>query len=333
LNVLFKKLNILKNNTLIILTMTTLTGRTPKYTLTDFQSVKNEGFSFELPAATIAIIKKIAELVGDTNYIKTPIFKKKQRQRPVVSDPNFKATVIKTDETDYEKELSKIKVQINKLSDKNYDKIKDEILTILESIKGSMSEEDFEKLGKFIFTIASSNAFYSHIYAKLYSELMAKYDIFGDIIEKKFVEYLEVFNTHIEPLADSAENYEEFCRTNNQNDKRRALSKFISSLLNCDVVQSDFVLDILEKLINNFTTNSNMNDMDTFCDEMVENLKIIIINSLDILKKLQDTDEVSRWENIRNQILDISKLDTAKYKSYTKKTMFKFYDLKEVLLK
>ena len=76
-----------------------------------------------------------------------------------------------------------------------------------------------------------------------------------------------------------------------------------------------------------------MNDMDTFCDEMVENLKIIIINSLDILKKLQDTDEVSRWENIRNQILDISKLDTAKYKSYTKKTMFKFYDLKEVLLK
>ena len=119
MNVLFKKLNILKNNTLIILTMTTLTGRTPKYTLTDFQSVKNEGFSFELPAATIAIIKKIAELVGDTNYIKTPIFKKKQRQRPVVSDPNFKATVIKTDETDYEKELSKIKVQINKLSDKN----------------------------------------------------------------------------------------------------------------------------------------------------------------------------------------------------------------------
>jgi len=76
-----------------------------------------------------------------------------------------------------------------------------------------------------------------------------------------------------------------------------------------------------------------MNDMDTFCDEMVENLKIIIINSLDILKKLQDTDEVSRWENIRNQILDISKLDTTKYKSYTKKTMFKFYDLKEVLLK
>ena len=112
--------------------MTTLTGRTPKYTLTDFQSVKNEGFSFELPAATIDIIKKIAELVGDTNYIKTPIFKKKQRQRPVVSDPNFKATVIKTDETDYEKELSKITVQINKLSDKNYDKIKDEILTILE---------------------------------------------------------------------------------------------------------------------------------------------------------------------------------------------------------
>jgi len=312
--------------------MTTFVARTPKYTLTDFQSVKNEGFSFELPNDTIKIIKKIAELVGDTNYIKTPIFKKKHKQRQVIHDPNFKATVIKNEETDYEKNLSKITIQINKLSDKNYEKIKDEILSILEITKDSMSEEDFEKIGKFIFNIASSNAFYSHIYAKLYSKLMAKYDIFEQIIEKKFVEYLDIFN-YIEPLADSAENYEEYCRINGQNEKRRALSKFISSLLNCDVVQSEFVIDILETLLNNFTINSSVNNMESSCDEMVENLKIIIKNSLDILKNLTDIIEDIKWESIKNKVFDISTMDTNKYPSYKKKTLFKFYDLKELLLK
>jgi hypothetical protein len=312
--------------------MSTSIVRKYTYSLTDIQSVKNEGFTFELPNETISIIKKIAELVGDTNYIKTPIFKKKNKQRVIVKDPNFKPTIIKSGETDYEINLSKITVQINKLSDKNYEKIKEEILTILELTKDSMSEEDFEKIGKFIFNIASSNAFYSHIYAKFYSVLMSKYEIFEQIIEKKFVEYLDIFN-HIEPLINSSEDYEEFCRTNSQNEKRRALSKFISSLLNCDVVQTEFVLDILEKLLGNFNTKLNMNDMESYCDEMVENVKIIIKNSLDILKNLKCPDDISRWTDIHNQILDITKFDTTMYKSYTKKTMFKFYDIKEMVLK
>jgi hypothetical protein len=312
--------------------MTTFTLRTPHYTLNDFQKVKNEGFIFELPDDTIKIVKKIAELVGDTNYIKTPIFKKKNKQRQVIKDPNFKPTVIKKEETDYEKNLSKITIQINKLSDKNYDKIKVEILSILEITKDSMSDDDFEKIGKFIFNIASSNSFYSHIYAKIYSELMANHEIFEQIIEKKFVEYLDIFN-HIEPLADSAENYEEFCKINGQNDKRRSLSKFISSLLNCDVIQSEFVVEILETLLDNFTNKLKINDMETYCDEMVENLKIIINNSLDILKNLEDIEQHNKWNRIKSNILDISKMDTTKYQSYTKKTLFKFYDLKELLLK
>ena len=73
--------------------------------------------------------------------------------------------------------------------------------------------------------------------------------------------------------------------------------------------------------------------MESYCDEMVENVKIIIKNSLDILKNLKCPDDISRWTDIHNQILDITKFDTTMYKSYTKKTMFKFYDIKEMVLK
>ncbi len=76
-----------------------------------------------------------------------------------------------------------------------------------------------------------------------------------------------------------------------------------------------------------------MNNMESSCDEMVENLKIIIKNSLDILKNLTDIIEDIKWESIKNKVFDISTMDTNKYPSYTKKTLFKFYDIKELLKK
>jgi len=307
--------------------------RIPKLTLNDFQNIKNEGFSFELPQETISIIKKISELVGDASYIKTPVFKKRNKHRNNnYVDPNFKPTIFKVEKDEYQKSLGKIQVQINKLSDKNYEVIKDETLEILGIIKEDMSEDDFEKLGKYIFTIASSNAFYSHVYAKLYSELMSKYEIFEQIIEKTFIEYLKIFD-EISVSVSPDENYEKFCIINSQNDKRRSLSKFISSLLNCDVIQSNFVIDILENLVNNFLKYIEIEKMTTYCDETAENVKIIIENSFDVFKKLEEEDEVNIWLEINNKINSISKMKTNNYKSFSKKTLFKFYDIVDIFKK
>lgn len=312
--------------------MTCYQSRVPKLTLNDFQNIKNEGFNFELPQDTINIIKKISELVGDASYIKTPIFKKRVKKHNNVVDPNFKPTIFRIEENEYQKSLSKIQIQINKLSDKNYELIKNETLEILESIKEHMSDDDFEKLGKYIFTIASSNTFYSHLYAKIYSILMSKYEIFETIIEKSFTEYLKIFD-EITPLVSPDGNYEEFCRINNQNDKRRSLSKFITSLLNCDVIQSNFVLEILEKLINDFNNFIYKENMTSSCDEISENIKIIIENSKIILTNLEDEYEKNVWLEITNKLKEISKMKTTNFKSFSKKTLFKFYDLMDILNK
>jgi len=314
-------------------TFTSYQSRVPKLTLEDFQNIKNEGFNFELPEQTINMIKKISELVGDASYIKTPVFKKRNNKRQNnVIDPNFKPTIFKVESDEYQKNLSKIQIQINKLSDKNYETIKDATLEVLDKIQEHMSEEDFQKIGQHIFTIASSNAFYSHLYAKLYSILMSKYEIFETIIEKKFIEYLKIFD-NIKPSINSDEDYEEFCRINSENDKRRALSKFITSLLNCDVIQSDFVLVILEKLVNDFNNLIETENMTSSCDEISENLKIIIENSKDIFNKTNDDDEKNKWTEIVDKIKIISKMNTNNYKSFSKKTLFKFYDIMDKLNK
>ena len=312
---------------------TSYQSRVPKLTLEDFQNIKNEGFNFELPEQTINMIKKISELVGDASYIKTPVFKKRNNKRQNnVIDPNFKPTIFKVESDEYQKNLSKIQIQINKLSDKNYETIKDATLEVLDKIQEHMSEEDFQKIGQHIFTIASSNAFYSHLYAKLYSILMSKYEIFETIIEKKFIEYLKIFD-NIKPSINSDEDYEEFCRINSENDKRRALSKFITSLLNCDVIQSDFVLVILEKLVNDFNNLIETENMTSSCDEISENLKIIIENSKDIFSKTNDDDEKNKWTEIVDKIKIISKMKTTDYKSFSKKTLFRFYDIMDKLNK
>ena len=195
-----------------------------------------------------------------------------------------------------------------------------------------MSDNDFEKLGNCIFKIASSNSFYSHLYAKIYSELMSKYEIFETIIEKSFIEYLKIFDEITsQPSAD--ENYEEFCRINIQNDKRRSLSKFITSLLKCDVIQSIFVIEIIENLIINFKTYIEIEEMTTSCDEISENLKILIGNSMDILTNLNDNDENDKWLQITEEIKSISKMKTTNYKSFSKKTLFKFYDIVDLFKK
>ena len=279
------------------------------------------------------MIKKISELVGDASYIKTPIFKKKHKSKNNnYIDPNFKATVFRAENDEYKQNFSKIQIQINKLSDKNYDIIRNETFEIVDKIKQHMSDNDFEKLGNCIFKIASSNSFYSHLYAKIYSELMSKYEIFETIIEKSFIEYLKIFDEITsQPSAD--ENYEEFCRINIQNDKRRSLSKFITSLLKCDVIQSIFVIEIIENLIINFKTYIETEEMTTSCDEISENLKILIGNSMDILNNLNDNDESDKWLQITEEIKSISKMKTTNYKSFSKKTLFKFYDIVDLLKK
>lgn len=52
-----------------------------QYTIQDFDYIKDEGFSIELPKNTMDIINRIAEQVGSQGYIKTPFFKKNKKKQ------------------------------------------------------------------------------------------------------------------------------------------------------------------------------------------------------------------------------------------------------------
>ena len=58
-------------------------AKTMKYTLQDFTNITFEGFNFTLPEETIKIISELSLQVGSPDYVKTPIFQKRENPMKV----------------------------------------------------------------------------------------------------------------------------------------------------------------------------------------------------------------------------------------------------------
>jgi hypothetical protein len=205
----------------------------------------------------------------------------------------------------------------------NYSDVRDTILkNISDLIADNASEESMLKIGNSIFNTASSNQFYSQVYARLFKDLLQQHDMFRTIFDASLTDFLELFRSieYVDPKKD----YDRFCEMNKTNDKRKAMSLFIVNLMKEGIVSSDQVVELvldLQKMIREFLkTPGKTNEM----DEISENLFIIIKNSHTYLSS---TDE---WVNILNSVTFISLLKIKSYPSITNKTIFKHTDILEL---
>ena len=172
-----------------------------RYTLNDFNNIIFNGFNYELPAETIRVISELALEVGSPDYVKTPIFQK--RENPMKSDvlassnPNFKkkrGKNMEINDGDWEAlrtfqstkieerdgingEIDNIRSELNKITDKNFMDKRDKIMDIIGVIINNSTPEDVKRVSMAIFEIASTNRFYSKMYADLYSDLSSKYEM------------------------------------------------------------------------------------------------------------------------------------------------------------
>ena len=155
-----------------------------QYTLSDVDKIKSLDNKYIIADDIIQIINSISDKVGAPSYVKTPIFhKKKQEDRKKkkrnleindedwVAIRNFQATE-KIKKEGVEKLIDTIRCELNKISDKHYEKQKNKILELMSELsKGEYSDEDKNKVVALIFEIASNNKFYSKLYAQLYKDL------------------------------------------------------------------------------------------------------------------------------------------------------------------
>jgi chorismate mutase len=229
--------------------------------------------------------------------------------------------------------IDNIRSYLNKLTDKTYtamlSNILKEIAALFTASTDDKSEEHntvavMNRVASSIFTTASSNSFYSEIYARLFRDLMAEYAVFREVFEKNLASFMSLFET-IE-YCDPKKNYDKFCDINKANEKRKAMSLFIVNLMKNGIVEKTHVLAIMRQIQELMYTNMRQEGKTNEVDELAENLYIMVKHSHSVLKTA-DAEVVELFAQRLEQIVEISKLKIKSKPSITNKTIFKHLDM------
>jgi len=336
--------------------MTTVSSNS-KYTLENVNRILFEGFDCSLSENTLKIISDLTSQVSSPTYVKTPVFpkqtigtmsgagtmsnggggggggggpmsggnkiggRKNRRDRPQEIIDDVQWETIKTpiiEKKTENKQVVNIRILLNKLTDRNYLDVRNNIFDILA--EETIVLEELQKLISIIFEIASSNRFYSKIYADLCSDLSNKYDTMTTIITENINTFTELFHT-IE-YVDSMVDYDRFCEINKKNEKRKSLATFYLNMMKNGIIDKQIIINIMVELLSQFELFISQDDKRNEVDEITETVAILYNKTFYEGIKVND-------KFVNDFISTISTSKVKDYKSLTSKTLFKFMDLIE----
>jgi hypothetical protein len=326
-----------------------------RYNLDTINDIIFQGFDYSLPEKTMKIISEIALQVGAPDYVRTPVFQKRENpmksEQQVAQKETFKRKkgnkaieivndedwdVIRTTAKAFQStkieenigisaQIDIIRSYLNKLTDKNYTDMLNKIIEVIEGfISENIQPEEMTRVSTIVFDIASNNRFYSKIYADLYSDLSSKYAFLLTMIEDNLSKFADLFN-YIE-YVDSNVNYDKFCENNKKNEKRKSLSAFYINLMSNGIIPQKTIMIITRNLLAQIYQFISQEDKKNEVDELTENVAILYKKEL---YENDDGDEYSQIEGytIFEVIEKIAKSKVKDYKSLTNKSLFKFMDM------
>ena len=295
-----------------------------KYDLTFFDDVKKTS-SYVITDDTIKLIQELGNKLTILNKVNN-FFEKKYSNKKLSTDnwnnvKNFKPTTFVKKEG-LDKNINIIRINLNKITNKNYDILSVRILDEIDIIHENNVEHFNTIKNLFIDTVSNVNI-YSEIYVMLYRSIIEKYDNSLFNINDDFtILKNDLLNIKI---IDSEMNYDDFCKNNKNNERKRNLSLFYINLMKQELFPKE---DVINLILDNQTYNFNMiNDINNsdIVDEICENLFILIKNAFDYIK---DDDKYSL---IYNNIVSITKLKKSENNSLTTKSKFKHMDLMDLM--
>ena len=323
----------------------------PKYTLDDYSQIIFNGISYDMPDITKSIIKSLMAEIGNVtenmqhsnrDKISSSSYKRQDNRRP---PPNFKkpdenwekikqfqATKIEKKEG-VDKYINDIRICLNKISSKNYDTQCDAINKYIDQIVAEYANcedkteycESMTKIAKSIFDIASTNKFYSDLYAKLYNDLLLKYTEFSENIDSVIQQYLD--GVMLITFVDQNDDYDNYCENNKTNDKRKAMSAFIVNLMKYNIINADDVLSLIIKLQDTVLEYINLQDKSFIVDEITENIFIFVTMSLETLYTFD------KWAKIIYNIKTCSQIKPKESPSMSSRAIFKYMDILDFIKK
>lgn len=310
------------------------------YTVDNFNDVLFNGYSYVLPDN---ITNTIDNLIKEVDAFAPPTMSEEKQRRPSQgvgfnkkskvrkndsfedwnTQRSFKPTIIEKKEG-AEKIITDVRVCLNKISAKNYDSQKEQIVNLIHLLIEE-GDENFPKIGNSIFESASNNKFNSSVYSYLYKDILALFPNIKETFDIFFNEYIE--NIKEIHYVDSNVDYDKYCEYNKKNDKRKAISTFLSNLVINSVLEkekaSEIIFYLQKTIIEYMETENKTNEI----EEITENMYLFIT----ILNHLYKQDE--EWQTIVEPVKRFSKLKVKEKKSLSSRAIFKYMDILEAIEK
>jgi len=277
---------------------------------------------YTLPSTVLSIIQNLCLQLNVT----APVVMQDRKKRPIVQSEDdgwstvrsFKTTVIEKKEG-IEKTINDIKGCLNKMSIKNFEAQKNEIIQYIEGLSPTNYLVEIRQIASSIFHIASTNKFFSEIYANLYKILMEKFDIFKEILDD-FTEHFIDSMQNIKYVSQN-DDYDKYCKYNQENDARKATSAFITNLMINGVLAKESLIQIILQMQGLIEVNIDIPDKVNEVEEITENLFIILSAGL------HQISEYSEWNMIVDKIRVFSSYKPKEKKSFSSRVIFKFMDI------
>ena len=336
-----------------------------RYTIDQIKSVMAVGFDYDLPSATMECIEQLIADLGVTPRT-TAVFvsssastsaSSTMKPRPTTSrgstttssmksrshpqqknhcDNNtswksekqvFQPTVFEETTNKLDKITETLRLLLNKLSDKTYEKIKSDVCHVLDENTSVISEQYAIEISKIIFDLASSNRFYSQSFAELYAHLIEQYHYMQSTLDINIQSFVGLFDEIV--CVDANTNYELYCECNKVNERRRALAAFFVNLMKIGVIPNRQIVQFLCKLLRKFHEYILIVDKKNETNEICEVVSILFDNTYNYANTTEE-DFLVHGQSVNVYMMSIAKSKVSNYKSLTSKCIFKFMDLLEM---
>lgn len=188
---------------------------------------------------------------------------------------SFKPTKIES-KTGIDKRLNDIRIALNKISAANYEKQRDAIFGLVNGYFESEEEKttaNTKRISKTIFEIASTNKFYSEMYAKLYKELVDAHSVFYELLEELIAGFIamDTIPVYVDPDTD----YDGFCAYSKACEIRKSTTTFIVNCFKLGIITDSSVMDILSEFVKFVKDKRTDSSFTKNVEEVVENIYII----------------------------------------------------------
>ena len=301
-------------------------AKTLSYSLLSIDQINNNGFTLELPQDTVDMVNKISDIVGATNYVKTPVFHKKaKRKGNIIEEPSVPRPVV--EKTKVEELKATIQISLNKMTEKTYATFETQILEAVSELKTELNDDEkfMTDVTLWVFDLATANRFSSKEYVNILIKLQENYSEIKSVLDDTISKFLTCFD-NIQSINPD-EDYEKFCLLKAEGEKRKALSLFLVNLFKSDLFELTELEEILVKLIDELYIGYKKDDCKATCEDIADNMHVLIEPIVSQLK------EGNSHNLIINKITNVKDLGKSENPSFSNKTKFRLMDILDLYKK